>query len=427
MRLHEWLDYLESRHREPIQLGLDRVMAVAYQLNITEFEAIVITVAGTNGKGSTVSALEAIYGTAGFAVASYTSPHLLQFNERIRLNQQPVSDQAICDALATIHKVSGSSTLTYFEMTTLAAFWIFQQQKLDVIILEVGMGGRLDATNIIDADLSIITTIDLDHQFWLGDTRDAIGLQKAGILRSFRPAIYADDNPPQAILDYAEAQQIPLLCYHRDYFVKADETHLALSIREKHHSFLRPQLNIKAVAAAWIAIQQLQHRLPVADDACSAAMQSMSILGRQQCKDGIITQVFDVAHNPQAVRLLANFLESKGRLGKVHAVFSALKDKDLPGLISPMQSLVDVWYPALLPGPRAATQDILQLAFLNAHITWRSCYNDPVLAYEAAMSHAKENDWVVVYGSFLTVSAVLSHCNQSDCGGNDETHENSNR
>ena len=209
--LAAWLDYLEHRHSEEIQLGLTRVKTVARQLDLLTFDATIIIVAGTNGKGSTVAALETIYRAAGYAVGSYTSPHLIHFNERIRVNLEPITDKTLCAAFTAIEEACESIHLTYFEMATLAALWYFKSFVLDVIILEVGLGGRLDATNIIDADLAIITTIDFDHQAYLGHTKEAIGYEKAGVLRPNQPFIYADKNPPESLITYAKslnAQQI---------------------------------------------------------------------------------------------------------------------------------------------------------------------------------------------------------------------------
>ena len=407
--LPAWLDYLESRHQEPIQLGLERVRACAALLNLASCEAVVITVSGTNGKGSTVAALDAIYRVAGFRVATYTSPHILAFNERICINQTPVTNEALCAAFVSLHAIPGSAALTYFEMATLAALLIFKAETLDVIILEVGMGGRLDATNLVDANLSIITTVDFDHQAWLGDTREAIGYEKAGILRPGKPAIYADDQCPDSVVAYARDKGVSLLCFGEDYSVCVtdDGFDLLLATGGVFH-LPRPSLNVKSAAAALVATLQLQAVLPVTPVHWSAALQRVALQGRQQCIDGPVKTVLDVAHNPQAVAKLADFIRNRIPKGRVHAVFSGLKDKDLCGLIRPMQSLVDYWYPALLDGPRAADEDRLRAAFSSTQMDFLRCFHDPVVAYRAAMGVAHPGDWVVVYGSFLTVSAVIA-------------------
>ena len=409
--LSAWLDDLESRHAQPIQLGLERVRACALQLGVaSKSAAVIITVAGTNGKGSTVAALEAIYCSAGFRVASYTSPHLLVFNERIRIHQMLVSDEVICAAFRTLQACPLSQALTYFERVTLAALLIFKAHALDVILLEVGMGGRLDATNFMDADLSIITTVDFDHQQWLGDTRDAIGYEKAGILRANKPAIYADLHCPDSVITYARENDVPLICLGKDYFIHVtanDTFELQGPLKENLFSLTRPRLNLKAAAAALVATQQLQHVLPVEPLHYVHAMQKVFIQGRQQCLGGRIKTVLDVAHNPQAVALLANFILEQAPSGCVHAVFSGLKDKDLCGLIEPMKQVVDVWYPTLLKGARASSEQLLRAAFSSTKTVFTHCFHDPVAAFQAAMGVAQPGDWVVVYGSFLTVGAVI--------------------
>ncbi len=405
--LSEWLDYFEHRHQETIQLGLERVRKVATRLDVTSFDAVVITVAGTNGKGSTIAALEAIYHTAGYRVAAYTSPHLVVFNERIRMNQVLVSDEALCAAFEVIHAIPESQDLTYFEMTTLAAFWLFRENAPDVILLEVGMGGRLDATNLIDADLSIISTVDLDHQAWLGETREAIGYEKAGIFRTKKPAIYADTNPPNTVISYAEEHQILLIKLGEKYTFSLVDGEFVVSSHDYVWHLPKPSLSLKAAASAVIAVAQLNERLPVVEQALAAAMKMMSIQGRQQRIDGPVTVVLDVAHNPQSVALLADYMKNYVSTGCIHAVFSGLKDKDLSGLIKPMQPFVTKWYPALLDGGRASNESLLQEAFMMAHATWRPCYPNPRVAYQEAMLAAKPGDCVVVYGSFLTVGAVI--------------------
>lgn len=422
-KLSEWLHYLETRHSASIQLGLERIRIVAAALDLVSHNAVIITVAGTNGKGSTVAALDAIYHAAGYRVARYTSPHLIAFNERICMNQKSVSDEMICDALSHIHANPDSLSLTYFEMTTLAALWIFKQEKPDVIILEVGMGGRLDATNLLDADLSIITTIDLDHQAWLGSTREAIGYEKAGILRAHKPAIYADDNPPDSIMEYAAQHQVPMVYFNQDYFIEQHDMEFVLALKTgQSFNLPSPLIHLNAAAAALFATIQLQEKLPVSFKHWTYAMQHVMIAGRRQCIDGVVKHVFDVAHNPQAVRLLAAFFKEKKGQGRVHAVFSGLKDKDLSGLITPMREHVDFWYPTLLTGLRAADDVMLQEAFTHAQIKWGQCFSHPIQAYHAALNDAQPDDWIVVYGSFLTVGAILA--SQQTIGGYDEADKN---
>lgn len=406
--LEQWLDYFEHRHREPIQLGLDRFNRALLSLGLTFEQSLVITVGGTNGKGSTVSSLDAIYAAAGYRVGRYTSPHLFRFNERICIDQNEVSDEVLCHVFEIIHACPESLSLTYFEVTTLAALMIFYQERLDVILLEVGMGGRLDATNAIDADLSIITTVDLDHQDWLGETVELIGAEKAGILRSGKPAIYADDAPPCSVVSKANDLHVNLLCLNQAYRFSLTEKDFVVSIDEQVFVLPKPRIHPKAAAAAVVASQMLQSRYPVERVHLIAAMQQVRIVARQQWIEGDVTELFDVAHNPQAVALLAQSVARYPSRGTVRAVFSALKDKDLPGLIRPMADLVDVWYPALLSGPRQASEEVLCSAFERVQLHHKKCYNTPVQAFDAARREAKKGDVIVVFGSFLTVSAVLS-------------------
>ena len=417
--VNDWLYYLENAHQQEIQLGLARISAVAERLELLSWDAQIITVTGTNGKGSTVASLEAIYIAAGYHVASYTSPHLIRFNERICVNKQPIPDKKLCAAFTAIEVARELTHLTYFEMTTLAALWYFKQFALDIIILEVGIGGRLDATNIIDADLAIITTIDLDHQDYLGDTKDAIGYEKAGILRANKPFIYADHNPPESVIKQAQLLNAAMYCLGSQYDFNVSGDHLHIDVPTRPSVQLPiPTIQRNAAAAAYMASTCLQSILPVTQQQLEEAMRTVYIFGRQQIVGDAIKTLFDVSHNPQSVLLLADFVQrylSAGNKpkGKVRAVFSGLKDKDLCGLIKPMLSCVDFWYPAVLMGKRAASAALLQATFLAEHCTIPACYHDPLAAYHAAMQDAKPGDLIVVYGSFLTVSPIMeAYCTE---------------
>ncbi len=406
-----WLDYLATRHLQPIQLGLARVHALAVALDLLHWPVPVITVAGTNGKGSTIVALESIYLAAGLRVAAYTSPHLLQFNERIRCNGAFIPDERLCAIFHELHKHQASAELTYFEVTTLAALVYFKAEQPDVLLLEVGLGGRLDATNIIDANCAIITTVDLDHQAWLGNTTEAIGYEKAGIFRAGQQVIYADTNPPNSVLTRARDLVVSWYGFESDYDYVASATELVVQLPGgKKVSVPRPAIHPKAAAAAIVASHCLQHLLPVSLADWSFALQRVNLSGRQQLLPGSVNTLLDVAHNPQAVRLLLAYLQAQLICGRVHAVFAALSDKDLPGLVTPLKALVSHWYLTNLSGPRAVTAGdlravLMQNGFDYAKIT--SCL-DPVSAYDAAMEAAVPGDWVIVYGSFLTVGPVLA-------------------
>lgn len=405
--LKEWLDYLENSHQQEIQLGLERIKKVAESLDLLRPKAKVITVAGTNGKGSTVATLEAIYHEAGYQVASYTSPHLLAFNERIKINKELINDNALCEAFTAIEKERGAVFLTYFEMTTLAALWYFKQHKLDVIILEVGLGGRLDATNIIDPDLAVITTIDFDHQDYLGNTKEAIGFEKAGILRAGQLFVYADNNPPESILNCAKTLNTQAYFNTKDYAYQLMTTTIRLDFQGQQIELPKPKLHPNSVMAAVISSILLRDDLPVSPKHWEQALNTVFLAGRLQVVRKKAITLFDVAHNPQAAIHLAQYIRKFYPKKKVHAVFSGLKDKDIPGLIAPLITCVDFWYPALLSVKRAASEKQLLDAF-NQYDTQIICYLNPLEAYHSASIQASEEDLIVVYGSFITVSEVMT-------------------
>ncbi|MCH9756041.1 MAG: bifunctional folylpolyglutamate synthase/dihydrofolate synthase [Gammaproteobacteria bacterium] len=405
----DWLTYLEDRHPEKIQLGLLRVQQIINTLHLQASNAIVITVAGTNGKGSTIAALEAIYSAAGYQVAAYTSPHLLCFNERIRVNQEPITDEHLIDAFRAVHAIPGSELLTYFEMVTVAALWHFKQTKPDVILLEVGMGGRLDATNCIDANLAIITTIDFDHEAWLGTTREKIAIEKAGIFRQHQPAIYADIAPPHTLLDKADALQVTLSKLDKDYFFESDQNHLYFSTSNQIHLTLpRPHIHLKAFASALMASLRLKNVLPVSLSHYESAAKYASISGRQQWLNTTTPTLVDVAHNAQSVKLLADFIKNHPIQGQIHAVFSGLQNKTLYDLIEPMRAYVDKWYITSLESTRGATLSSLKTAYMRVmNKQPLAVFNEPLTAYTAAVNAVKPGDIIIVYGSFLLVSAVM--------------------
>lgn len=407
--LSEWLSDLETRNIQEIQLGLTRIKAVAKTLQLQVLPGRVITVAGTNGKGSTVTALESIYHTAGYKVGTYTSPHLIQFNERIRINLIPISDEELCHTFCIIENARGTTVLTYFEMTTLAALWHFKANNLDIVILEVGLGGRLDATNIIDSDVAIITTIDFDHQDFLGDTLEAIGYEKAGILRQGKSFIYADVNPPSTIVKQAEQEAVIAYFFDKEFSLEEQEEDWSVQCGSRQINHLpKPSIQLKLAAAAITASILLESCLPVSDEFVQQAMRSLFIPGRLQLQAGEISILYDVSHNPQSVRLLATTLNQLDKKRKVHAVFSALKDKNIIGMIEPLKSHVDYWYPAQLDVKRAASASLLLAQFQDAEICVEICYNSPLSAFDAALNQAQSGDLIIVYGSFFTVGHIMA-------------------
>lgn len=410
----QWLAHLETDLGAQIQLGLERVRAVGVRLDLLKPAACVIAVAGTNGKGSTVALLESIYLEAGLQVGSYTSPHLLQFNERICINKQPISEADLCAAFAAVEAVRQDTHLTYFEMATLAALVHFKNMAAQVIILEVGLGGRLDATNIIDADLAIITTIDWDHMDYLGNSLEAIGREKAGIMRPGKICIYGDDNMPESIGMEAKSLGVRLFCHGQDYQVTTDEDswNLSLSATNISLNFSKPLINLKSASAASLAAVLLEEQLPVPLAAKTAAMQSVYIPGRSEFFNGEIACLLDVAHNPQAARLLAINLQNLQWSGKIHAVFACLNDKDIDGIINPLKDMVHYWYPANLDTSRALDEEALLDALRRSGVNIRDCYGSPIDAYMGAKSLAQAGDLIVVYGSFFTVGQVMEYRKQ---------------
>ena len=406
----------DQSHAPAINLCMKNINVVATTLDLLKPGVPVITVAGTNGKGSTLAMLSEIYSAAGYSVGCYTSPHLLTANERIKINQQMVADHDLYDALSQLDAARQDISLTYFESMTLAALLLFKAAKVQVILLEVGMGGRLDATNIIDANVAVITTIALDHQEYLGDTIEAIGREKAGILRRNQAFIYADEAVPVSILEQASALDLNMLAFKQDYQVNVtpDKLGILFSPLVDWQWFTRPNLHIQAAAAAVMASKQLLDRLPVSPEHWEQAMCSVQVDARQQLVQGTVSVLYDVAHNPQAVEYLAGWFQHNHIAGRVHAVFSALQDKDLAGLITPMRMLVDAWYPACLSGPRASSQQQLLEAFKVNNIIPKDCFMDPAAAYYAAKQRAVPGDLILVYGSFLTVSAVMTECNKNE-------------
>lgn len=408
----DWQRHLENLPQQEIQLGLERITKVAKKLDLQKTTAIVICIAGTNGKGSTVAALEAFYVAAGYKVGSYTSPHLLYFNERIKLNQQPIHDIELAQAFLAIEQVRDEIVLTYFEMTTLAALWFFKKYHAQLLLLEVGLGGRLDATNIIDADLSIITSIDLDHQEFLGHDRETIGYEKAGILRANKPFVYADFNPPTSVLSKARQLNCPgyLIGEQYHYQLTAEEFIFSQQLPNLQcpQVYLpRTALHPNAIAAAIMSCLIMQNLLPINVTSFVSGINNVSLLGRLQLIKGKIFRLFDVAHNPQATRYLANYIKTLSYSGVVHGVFAALKDKDLQGLISPLIDIVTHWYPAFLPVKRAALKEQYDKVFYNMNLA-PLYYANPVMAYNSACSLTSDNDLIVVYGSFITVGDILN-------------------
>ncbi|TXH70133.1 MAG: bifunctional tetrahydrofolate synthase/dihydrofolate synthase [Thiothrix sp.] len=418
--LADWLAWQETLHVSAIDLGLERVAKVAERLQLLKPEFPVITVAGTNGKGSTVALLTSILQAAGYRVGSYTSPHILRYNERITLDKLPVEDDLLVQTFTAIEAAREQVSLTYFEFGTLAALWIFAQTKVDVAVLEVGLGGRLDATNVWDADVAIITAIGIDHVEWLGHNRELIGREKAGIARAGKPLVCGDPNPPSSIRQVAQEKGAQLLQLGEDFVVEqatagdfsihlqAQDRGLTASWTQLPFPSLQGQVQLNNVACAVVALQCLTQRLPLVNSvALQQGISKASLTGRLQKLQSQPDVWIDVAHNPHAAENLANWLENTPIAGKTYVIFSILADKDIAGVIQPLQDKVDEWHIFPLDSPRAAPISTLESAFISAKLDNFQVYSDIHHAWKTVTVQTASIDRVVIFGSFLVVSQAL--------------------
>ncbi|MFZ2312086.1 MAG: bifunctional tetrahydrofolate synthase/dihydrofolate synthase [Methylobacter sp.] len=411
--LQDWLSWQESLHPLAIDLGLERAAQVFHALNPECIKPPTITVAGTNGKGSSIAYLDAIYRAQGYRVGAYTSPHILKYNERIKIDGKPVSDELICEAFARIESVRGNTTLSYFEFGTLAALDIFWRAGLDVQLLEVGLGGRLDAVNIVEPDVSLITSICIDHVEWLGGTREAIGLEKAGIFRAATPAIVGDPKPPKSLIQSAIDKHALLYCIGKDFgytkqasgwdWFSADKkiTHLPEPGLKGEHQY-------RNASAVILAVTQLAKTLPVSEAAIRQGLEDVQLTGRFQLIPGEIPVLLDVGHNPQAVRTLAEYISNMFPDRRIHAVFSMMKDKDIPGVVEIMNPVVHDWFFAPLANPRAATESVMREIFSQSSVSNVSFgFSGFAEAFSAAKNQSQKGDLLLVFGSFFLVSDCL--------------------
>ncbi|USX22420.1 bifunctional tetrahydrofolate synthase/dihydrofolate synthase [Oxalobacteraceae bacterium OTU3REALA1] len=415
--LPAWLALIESRHAETvINMGLDRVLAIKERLQLS-FSCPVIVVAGTNGKGSTCAMLESVLLRAGYKVGLYIKPHFLDFNERARINGDLASDEVLVDAFNAVEAARGDIPLTYFEFTTLAIMKLLAGAGMDVVILEVGLGGRLDAVNIVDADVAIVTSVDIDHTDYLGDTREKIGFEKAGIFRAGKTAICSDPVPPQSLIDHAEAIGADLWLMGRDFNYSGDKQQWNYGGRsQRRNSLAYPSLRganqILNASAVLAALEALKLELPVGAQEVRTGLVTVELPGRFQVLPGRPTVILDVAHNPHAASALNQNLGNMGFHPYTYAVFGSMHDKDIDGVIAAMSEHVDHWCLANLPSPRAASASELaaKVQIVQAEKPERTIniFDDPAAAFANAMSRAGENDRIVVFGSFLTVAGVMA-------------------
>lgn len=408
--LTEWLAWIEQVHSTEIDLGLERVKAVGERLQILSPACPVITVGGTNGKGSTVAGLEAIYLAANYRTVTFTSPFLFKPNEQVRLNGEMVGDAELCDAFARVEEARGETPLTPFEFFTLAALIVFKQHAPDIMILEVGLGGRLDAVNIIDANVAVIASIGIDHVSWLGHTRELIGFEKAGIFRSERPVVCGDFDPPNTLIEAAASISAPFYQQGRDFdFIDEGNSWRWQSESAKYDHLPKNALALQNLSSVLMAVTLLQTHLPVSAEAVVKGLLTVKLPGRIQIVPGEVTEIYDVSHNPAAIAFLIDKLKSMPCTGQTYAVFSMLADKDIINSILSIRDWMDEWFVAPLKGKRAAPMTMLEDSFTAAGVN-QVCFFDSIqAAYDQAVRVAKPGDRLLIFGSFHTVSDVWLH------------------
>ena len=407
-----WLEYIERLHPSSIELGLERVRRVQAALDVPKSCPLFI-VGGTNGKGSTCTMLESILHAAGYRVGKYLSPHLLRYNERVRIAGRDATDEELIAGFEAVEAARGDVPLTYFEFTTLAAWLTFARAQLDALILEVGLGGRLDAVNIFDPDCSIITSVDIDHVDFLGNSREQIGWEKAHIYRPGRPAICSEPNPPARLLEYAASIGADLRLIGRDFGYEADRQqwlYWGPSGRRSGlpHPALRGANQLLNASACLAALEAMYERLPVSGQAIRAGLLSAQLPGRFQVLPGRPTVILDVAHNPHAAAVLHENLAAMPGYRKTLAVVGMLKDKDIPGVFAHLKGCVDRWFVSTLDNPRGATAAELAQALAEAQAGGTiECFATPEEAWRRARGEAGESDRILVFGSFYTVAEVM--------------------
>lgn len=415
MTLDDWLVRLESLHPDEIELGLARIASVARKLPVTDIAKRVITVGGTNGKGSTICLLAAVLEAAGLKVGCYTSPHFLRYNERVKINGEMVSDEALCAAFSRVDQARGETELTYFEFGTLAAFDLFARADLDIALLEVGLGGRLDATNIVDPDIAVITSIALDHQDWLGNTRESIGYEKAGIMRAGIPAVCGDLDPPLPLIHHAESLAVELDCREQQFGGELTQDASGAVVgwhwwgHRNKEKIRFENLPVPAIplANAATAIQALMHLgLPIDAHHLETGLRQAKLAGRFQRLQSPVPMILDVAHNPEAAEYLASQLEKENVPGKIYGVIGMLSDKDSEAVIQQLAPLIGHWAACDLDAGRAlSAQDMAdKIRQFDGDV---DIYPDVGSALKSLSKSMTEEDLLVVLGSFYTVSAAL--------------------
>jgi dihydrofolate synthase/folylpolyglutamate synthase len=418
--LHDWLSWQETLHPAEIDMGLERIRQVWQRLHPKKFEPIVISIAGTNGKGSCSAMLESIYGHAGYNVGCYTSPHLLRYNERIHIRGEEVQDLPLCQAFEAVDQARADTSLTYFEFGTLAALYLFSQAGLDLVILEVGLGGRLDAVNIIDADVALLTSVGLDHQDWLGHDRDTIGLEKAGIFRPGRPAICAEADPPASVLAYAQQQGVPTRVFAQAFSISVGQGSWSWHGPDHQSRYglpipaLRGRKQLQNAAAVIMVVESLSRDLPVSRDHLRRGLLDVSLPGRFQVIAGRVPIILDVAHNAQAAEVLLENLQAYACQGRIHAVLGMLHDKDAGAVASLLDSAVYHWQLGGISASRGQDAEQLAQQLQAAGVTNYQLNQDVIQAFERARAAAREGDCILVFGSFYTVADIMRRLSRSE-------------
>ncbi len=427
--LDDWLAHCERLHAVPIDLGLDRVRAVCDRLGLQlggGHGPVVFTVAGTNGKGSTCAMLDSILHEAGYRVGVYSSPHLVRFEERCRIDGAPIESTLLLPHFEAVEAARNGVSLTYFEFTTLAILRALSMAGLDAVVLEVGLGGRLDAVNVIDTDCAVITSIDIDHVDYLGPDREAIGREKAGIMRAGRPAVVSDPVPPRSVVEHAGQIGADLWLSGRDHNVSGDKQQWAWAGRGRRYAglaypALRGANQLINASGVLAALQAVRDRLPITAQAVRVGLARVELPGRFQIVPGQPTLVLDVAHNPHAAAALAQNLDQMGYYPSTVAVLGMMRDKDVAQTVARLLPLVDVWCCAALPTERAASpaelREMIEREWAAARAAGRvvpaevrvSEHASPQAALDAAVAQIDPADRIVVFGSFFTVGGVLTH------------------
>ncbi len=410
--LTEWLSWQEQLNPKEIELGLGRISTVWSQMHPAGLQCPVITVAGTNGKGSSVALLDALLRTAGYRTGCYTSPHFFRYNERIKINGDETCDQRLCESFDRIDHSRNNLPLTYFEYSTLAALDLFIAAELDVVILEVGLGGRLDAVNMIDADAALITTISMDHMDWLGDDLEQIGREKAGIMRCGKPVVFSGGTP-QSVIDMADEVGAELYLVDRDYQYTTENSGCWhwWSDSKSYHKLPQPALlgrfQKQNAAAVIMLLNTLKDQLSISEEAIQTGLQKVSLMGRFQQIEGRVPTYLDVAHNPEAALALRDNLLSQPADGPLYAVFSMLKDKEIETVVTIMSTIIDTWFIAPLGLDRGATVEKMNEA-ISVHTDKISCSVSITNAFAMAQQRIPLDGRVIVFGSFFTVAEALT-------------------